>query len=190
MAGNAKNHNEGKIMKADKTAVTTNKNKTLQITKDEEKTKAQQLAEISLSATATNGILVHSFNERSLGPTSLTETVERLREKIAKVHNGNLADLEETLTAQASSLNAIYCDLAKRAAQADTMFKLQVFMRMSLKAQAQCARTIEVLAALKNPPVVFAKQANITSGPQQVNNGDFPRSTHAHTHAHGEKIQN
>jgi hypothetical protein len=32
--------------------------------------------------------------------------------------------------------------------------------------------TLETLAAIKNPPVIFAKQANIAHGPQQVNNGD------------------
>ena len=43
-------------------------------------------------------------------------------------------------------------------------------MRLALKAQAQCRSTIETLAAIKNPPVVFARQANIANGPQQVNN--------------------
>lgn len=31
--------------------------------------------------------------------------------------------------------------------------------------------TLETLANIKNPPVVLARQANITTGPQQVNNG-------------------
>ena len=44
-------------------------------------------------------------------------------------------------------------------------------MRLALKAQAQCRATIETLAALKNPPIVIARQANISNGPQQVNNG-------------------
>ena len=44
------------------------------------------------------------------------------------------------------------------------------YMKLELKAQAQCRATIETLAAIKNPPVVFAKQANIANGPQQVNN--------------------
>jgi hypothetical protein len=42
---------------------------------------------------------------------------------------------------------------------------------MALKAQNQCRMTLETLAAMKHPPVVFARQANIASGPQQVNNG-------------------
>lgn len=35
--------------------------------------------------------------------------------------------------------------------------------------------TIESLSAIKNPPVVFAKQMNVAHGPQQVNNGVVSR---------------
>jgi hypothetical protein len=45
-------------------------------------------------------------------------------------------------------------------------------MRMALKAQSQCRQTLETLATIKNPPVVFARQANIAQGPQQVNKCD------------------
>ena len=45
-------------------------------------------------------------------------------------------------------------------------------MRLALKAQGQSRATFETLAAIKNPPAaVFAQQANIAHGPQQVNNG-------------------
>ena len=43
-------------------------------------------------------------------------------------------------------------------------------MRIALKAQSQCRATVETLATIKNPAVVFARQANIAQGPQQVNN--------------------
>ena len=46
----------------------------------------------------------------------------------------------------------------------------EAYMRMALKAQSQCRATLETLATIKNPPVVFARQANIAQGPQQVNN--------------------
>ena len=42
--------------------------------------------------------------------------------------------------------------------------------RLALKAQAQCRATIETLTLIKNPTTVFASQANIAHGPQQVNN--------------------
>jgi hypothetical protein len=48
--------------------------------------------------------------------------------------------------------------------------QFQLNLRLALKVQGQCRATVETLAVIKNPPV-FAKQANITSGPQQVNNG-------------------
>ncbi len=44
-------------------------------------------------------------------------------------------------------------------------------MRMALRAQSQCRATLETLSNIKHPPVVYAKQANITTGPQQINNG-------------------
>jgi len=51
------------------------------------------------------------------------------------------------------------------------------YLRLALKAQGQCRATLETLAAIKNPPVVFARQANIAHGPQQVNNGPPPART-------------
>jgi hypothetical protein len=43
---------------------------------------------------------------------------------------------------------------------------------MALKAQNQCRMSLETLATIKKPPVVFARQANINNGgQQQVNNG-------------------
>ena len=44
-------------------------------------------------------------------------------------------------------------------------------MRLALRAQSQCRATLETLAAIKNPPIVYARQANVTTGPQQINNG-------------------
>jgi hypothetical protein len=44
-------------------------------------------------------------------------------------------------------------------------------LRLALKAQSQCRATLETLSAIKNPPVVIAKQANISNGHQQINNG-------------------
>ena len=43
-------------------------------------------------------------------------------------------------------------------------------LRLGLKAQSQSRATLETLATIKNPPTVFARQANVAHGPQQVNN--------------------
>lgn len=41
---------------------------------------------------------------------------------------------------------------------------------MALRAPTQSRMTLETLATIKNPPI-FAKQANIAGGHQQINNG-------------------
>ena len=43
-------------------------------------------------------------------------------------------------------------------------------LRLAFRAQAQSRATIETLGLLKNP-TVFARQANIAHGPQEINNG-------------------
>jgi len=49
-------------------------------------------------------------------------------------------------------------------------------LRLAFKTQTQCRATLETLSALKNPPVVYARQTNFANGPHQLNNG---QATHA-----------
>ncbi len=162
----------------------------LQIVKDANKSKERQFAEIGLSATTLNAVTARIFSQQTMGEIDLTETISVMREKVAKVNSGNLTELEATLTAQTVSLDTIFNELARRAAlnMGTHMSATESYMRLALKAQAQCARTIEVLSTMKNPPVVFAKQANISNGNQQVNNGSIPNCTR--THAHTGKAEN
>ena len=69
--------------------------------------------------------------------------------------------------------DAIFNELARRAAlnMAEYPNATEIYLRLALKAQSQCRATLETLAAIKNPPIVYARQANVTTGPQQVNNG-------------------
>lgn len=162
-----------------KTPATKTNSSTLLITHDKAKTKDRQMAELSLSAVTLNAVTAHTFTQ-FMGETDLGETIKVMREKTSKVNGGDLSELENTLTAQTVSLDAIFNQLARRASLniGEHINAAETYMRLALKAQAQCARTIEVLAAMKNPPVIFAKQANISHGNQQVNNGSSPNATH------------
>jgi hypothetical protein len=63
-------------------------------------------------------------------------------------------------------------NLTMKAQRQGLLKQWEAYLRMGLKAQNQCRMTLETLASLKNPPVVFARQANINNGgQQQVNNG-------------------
>lgn len=93
-----------------------------------------------------------------------------LRDQAKAVNTGDLAQAEGMLINQAVALQSLFARLVERGMAADLLDPYEVHMRLALKAQAQCTRTLEVLAAIKNPPVVIAKQANIAQGHQQVNN--------------------
>ena len=96
--------------------------------------------------------------------------VAELGRQVEAVNGGDLRRAEGMLIAQAHSLNEIFVNLARRSTTQKYLKQWEAYMRMAMKAQGQCRMTLETLAAMKNPPVVFARQANIAHGPQQVNN--------------------
>ncbi len=125
-----------------------------------------QAARAMLATEGTNGLF------RDLDVVALTDV---LKEQAAKANTGNLALAEGMLINQAVALQALFSKLVERGMNADLLDPYEVHLRLALRAQAQCTRTLEVLAAIKNPPVVIAKQANIANQ-QQVNNNVAPRA--------------
>lgn len=105
------------------------------------------------------------------GDVDLACLHEALVDKALRVHGGNMREVESTLVAQAAALNSIFTSLARRADKQQYLPQFEAYMKLGLRAQNQCRMTLETLATIKNPPVVFAKQANIANN-QQVNNGD------------------
>lgn len=97
--------------------------------------------------------------------------IATLQDQAAAVNRGDMAHPEAMLINQASSLQALFVRLTERSMEQQHMPNIEGFMRLALRAQSQCRATLETLAAIKNPPIVYAKQANVTTGPQQINNG-------------------
>lgn len=111
---------------------------------------------------------------------------DELAAQVARVNAGDMKRPEAMLYTQAATLNELFNSLARRAQSnigAGNLPAGETFLRLALKAQSQSRATLETLSVIKNPPVVFAKQANFANGPQQVNNG-LPGAT---APAHGEK---
>lgn len=104
--------------------------------------------------------------------------LETLRDQAAAVQRGDLGHAAGMLINQASALQSLFVRLTEWAMDQTHLPNLEAFMRLALRAQSQCRATLESLAAIKNPPIVYARQANVTTGPQQVNNG-IPASTRA-----------
>lgn len=135
------------------------------------------MAEVSQSPLAANAATARAFGAGSFGEIGISDAVDAMRDKAGKVKAGNMEEMESLLVAQATSLDAIYNEMARRAAlnMGEYLQATETYMRMALKAQAQCRSTVEALAEIKNPrAVAFVKQANIAHGHQQVNNGVPP----------------
>ena len=110
---------------------------------------------------------------------------EGLQNEIAEVNGGDLRKMEALLVTQAFALNAVFGHLIRLGLPADgqRLNSCDLFLRMALRAQSASRATVEALTALKHPPVIYARQANVTSGAQQINNA-FAEP------AHGRDLEN
>ena len=126
--------------------------------------------EIVLSTVTQNAVGILSWSKFA-GEADLQELCTDLDKRIDKIKAGDMSSVEAMLFGQAKVLETMFTSLARRAANNDGLKQFQVNLTLALKAQAQCRSTLEALAEIKNPrPVQFVKQANMTTGPQQVNN--------------------
>jgi hypothetical protein len=148
----------------------------LEITAEQGKSEAQQFAELATRGIGSNaGVLTLYSRDTFSDETSMTEAFKELTRLSEAAVSGDLRHLERLLGAQALSLNTVFAGLAHRSktnSQAGYLDAADTYMRLALRAQAQCRQTVHTLFEMKNPrPVAFVQQANISNGPQQVNNG-------------------
>ena len=137
-------------------------------------TPAEAIADMAVAGLVSNACAAARFSKSPLGDVDITGCLAKLEAVVDRVQRGDLRETEALLTAQAVTLNTMFTHLANMAANTEYVDKLDRYMRLALKAQGQCRATVETLAAMKNPPAVFARQANVAHGPQQVNNGVTP----------------
>jgi hypothetical protein len=120
-----------------------------------------------------NAAIAATFAKGAFGEVDSHEASTVLQKRVDAVKGGDLSSAEAMLTAQAAALNSLFLELTKRSGtnMGAHMGVMETYMRLALKAQSQCRATLEALVAIKNPPVVYARQANFAAGHQQVNNG-------------------
>lgn len=117
-------------------------------------------------------VTMKEFNAH-FGELELGDLIHLLSEQTYATKTGSLERPEAMLTAQAHALDTIFNSLSRRAAQhlGKDNANVDSYLRLALRAQAQCRTTLEALASMKQPKsVAFVSQANIAQGHQQVNN--------------------
>lgn len=145
------------------------------------KERTELVSKLALKPSANGAAVVEAYSKGAFGEADINVLVDELRTQFDKVENGDLQNCESMLVGQANALQSIFVSLARRAVNQQYLNQYETYLRLALKAQNQCRMTLETLATIKNPPMVFARQANINhgSGNQQVNNGTPAPATRA-----------
>ena len=141
--------------------------KTEQELKQEQRT---HIASIALRPSSNAAAVMQEYG-KVFGEQDVTELMVQIQKIMECLAVNDLSHCENMLLGQAHALQSMFTQLSRRAIAQENIHNIEVFMRMAMKAQNQCRMTLETLASIKNPPVVYVKQANIAHGHQQVNNG-------------------
>ncbi|MHB1926719.1 MAG: hypothetical protein ACYCRD_05570 [Leptospirillum sp.] len=163
--------------------------KTVVIAQEPNKTRERQIADLHHSPVFRAYAGGKYFNKHWIGgEMDPNHCMASLRERVAKVRDGNMSGVEATLVAQADTLDLIFNAFLRQAINDNISPQYETFMRLALKAQSQCRCTLETLAEIKNPqPTAFIKQQN-NAGIQQVNN-NISNDVRAHPGAGENKNQ-
>ncbi|MCB1741339.1 MAG: hypothetical protein KDK91_13270 [Gammaproteobacteria bacterium] len=130
------------------------------------------VARTVLQPTVQAAVTLREFGQAH-GELDLAGLIASLKEQTGAASKGELGRAEAMLAAQAHTLDAIFNNLARRAClnMGKHLNACETYLKLALRAQAQCRSNLETLAAMKQPrSVAFVGQANIANGHQQVNN--------------------
>jgi hypothetical protein len=177
-----------------KSAAAADKN-TIQVSLGPDEDIDAALAKVRLHPVYTASATIRGFGA-GMSESGIMALIGELKSHVEDVKDGNMNRPETILLMQAQTLDVIFNAMAQRAAanvgtHRDTA---DLYLRMALKAQAQCRSTLETLAEIKAPrSTSFIKQQNIAQQQQvnngsQVNNGGATKEGATPAHAHGKNI--
>ncbi len=132
---------------------------------DTAKNYAKLLTSPELAAYRVIAGVEHSSMKDTLDVPTLVQT---LKDQGAAANRNDLSQAEAMPMNQATALQTLFSRMVERASNADYMPNFESFMRVALKAQSQCRATLETLSTIKHPPVVYARQANVTTRPRSA----------------------
>lgn len=151
----------------------------LNVSFKEGQTEAEGLAAVALDPVAHGMAVARLFNVGSFGEQDLTATFLLLKEQAEAAGQGDFRHQRMMLATQATTLNLIFSELARRAAanMGEYIKATETYMRLALKAQAQSRATVEALDKLANGHVQTVKHVHVSEGGQAVIADQF----HHHT---------
>lgn len=142
----------------------------LTIIADPTMTRQEQIVAATLCPSVNAGMMFTELTHKD-GGLDLGEMSRYLKDAAATAAAGVLSPLQQMLAIQARALDQIFYHFARRAGDCTTLDARETCLRLAMKAQSQSRTTVETLAAIQQGPAIFAKNANINNGQQQVNHG-------------------
>lgn len=150
--------------------------------KQKETNTTSTTAKITLGPSVNAAAVITEYGS-PFGEQDISALIDSLNDSIDRVLTGNMRGCEAMLVSQAHALQSIFMNLSRRAIKQEYLKNYETYLKLALKAQSQCRATLETLATIKNPPIVFAQQANIAQGHQQINNGKISQDSTSTSHA-------
>ncbi|MBF6990935.1 hypothetical protein [Cupriavidus sp. IK-TO18] len=138
------------------------------------RTPAEAFSKYAMRPEVNAATTFYLFSGQCISQSSLDvpAMISQLSAQAQATQGGDMKPAEALLVSQAVALDGIFNALAQRAALnvEESLGRAEALLRLALKAQTQCRATLQTLAEIKNPPTIFAKQANVGHN-VQVNNG-------------------
>ena len=93
-----------------------------------------------------------------------------ISEQAQRVNSGDMRDIETRLVASIATLDDLFHRYIAKSEEAPSPRMQEMYAKMAFKAKGQAIRAAEALSGIKAGPLVIARQVNMATGPQQVNN--------------------
>lgn len=147
-----------------------------------DETIGRTLARVTLDPLTRNANLAIGFGSQMFGDKlrpDIEEATAALGHEVNTVVAGDLTLASRVLASQALSLDAMFTEMARRAANSLGRYPDAVdrYMRLALKAQTACRGTLEALAKLHQPREQTVRHVHVNEGGQAVIADQF----HHHT---------
>jgi hypothetical protein len=164
-------------------------NHALAVEQTPEETGAQAMARKLLEPQFRHALSASSYASKALGSNierpGIMDFVDHVQKATGKAEAGDLAIASRLLASQAITLDAMFTELARRAAlnMAEYINAAECYGRMALKAQSNCRATLEALAKLHQPREQTVRHVHVNDGGQAVIADQFHHHVEGHRNA-------
>lgn len=164
-------------------------NNALTVEQTTDETGAQAMARKVLDPGFRHAVTASSFAGKVLGNSiehpGLMDYVDHVLKVGGKAEAGDLAIASRLLASQAITLDAMFTELARRAAlnMGEYINASESYGRLAIKAQSNCRATLEALAKLHQPREQTVRHVHVNEGGQAVIADQFHHHAGGHLNA-------